>query len=268
MQFPHLSLVPTPRTQHAVRTVRQDHASGARNSPPPAWPAASAAVRGTEMPRPAMGQLLTDAAHVLVVTSHPLRYSPLAMPWDHAADGLTAVAMLRHGLQQGLAYAVILVDVHLGIAGGYTIVRELRDAGAQMPIHLVASYPLPSDRYHAKRSGANGLHSRDILALRRLAVECLGAAGRSKHDAATLVHTVPLPSWYGAVVKSLREFLASEAESQALAIYTELQRRSQGAAVRCADLVKEAAALIDEPGDRASFVRYARRCVCAQASDC
>jgi CheY-like chemotaxis protein len=267
MQFSHLSLVPTPRTQHAVRTVRQDHARGARNSPPPAWPAASAAVRGTEMPKPAMGQMLTDAAHVLVVTTHPLRYSPLAMPWDHAADALTAVAMLRHGLQQGLAYAVILIDVHVGIAGGYTIVRELRQAGAQMPIHLVAGYPLPSDRYHAKRSGADGLHSRDILALRRLAVECLAAAGQSARDAATSAHPVTLPSWYGAVVKSLREFLASEADTQALAIHRELQRRAQGGAVRCADLVREAAALIDEPGDRASFVRYARLCVCADGSD-
>jgi CheY-like chemotaxis protein len=267
MQFSHLSLVPAPPTQHALRSVHQNQAHMARNSPPPAWPPASTAVRGSEMPMPAMGQLLTDAAHVLVVTTHPLRYSPLAMPWDHAADGLTAVAMLRHGLQQGLAYAVILIDVHVGVAGGYTIVRELREAGAQMPIHLVAGYPLPSDRYHAKRSGADGLHSRDILALRRLVDECLAAAGQRVPGAATLAHAVPLPHWFGAVVKSLREFLASEAESQALAIYTELQRRADGGVVRCADLVREAATLIDEPGDRASFVRYARHCVCAQASD-
>jgi CheY-like chemotaxis protein len=273
MQFSHLSLVSTSRMSGTP--VRQHRSCGASLSPPPNWApsrvgadaagVATLATARADRPR-WVHSASTDLPQVLVVTAHPLRYTALAVSWDHASDGLAAVATVRHGLVQGLAYGVILIDVDLGVAGGYAIVRELRGAGALMPIHLLAQSPLPSDRYRAQQSGASGLLCRNTVHLTRLVVECLAPARQRAGAAEAQARQPPIPGWFDPVVTSLREFLASEAQPQALAIYAELQRRAQGGVVRCADLVREAAALIDEPRERASFVRYARHCVCAEAS--
>ncbi len=72
-----------------------------------------------------------------------------------AADGRSALAMLRHGHERP---DLILLDLKMPCMGGIEVLREIRadDCFRRLPVVVVTSSYLESDRKEAIAAGASG----------------------------------------------------------------------------------------------------------------
>jgi CheY-like chemotaxis protein len=163
----------------------------------------------------ALTELTTsEQPNVLVITQDAKKYEGLLGKVDFVSNETRAQMYLSNAASRGIVYDLVLADLQLNGSSGYHATRMLRKiCRYEGDLYVLMDRPLLCDDHHAKRAGATGAMRRDLPTLNMLI---------NREAPQTYQAPVPPPSYVTIVIDAMREFLASEAHSQIMGLYEEI----------------------------------------------
>ncbi|MBS0206121.1 MAG: PAS domain-containing protein [Planctomycetes bacterium] len=138
------------------------------------YPVPSASPTGTTL----SGRILLaeDARENQVLISFLLRRAGADV--EIADNGVVALSMIRQSASEGNSYDLLLTDMQMPEMDGYTLARELRLLGQDLPIVALTAHAMPEDRQRCTDAGCDD-YARKPIDRRNLLAICAKWLGKS-----------------------------------------------------------------------------------------